>query len=535
MSDRNGLIRQIITALGGTPTSSTRNGLLQQWYDAAVAFFGRMVYAFNGTNGYALMASPWVPKGILCRYGCNFEIDTAASGSVQTIISGETAAGAHEVRVNASGDLEVLFRDTGGVSRTIIGSTLTDGQALKIEVVYSAAGVDLYENDAFVSGSSAVPELPEIESIAASLTPSQYFGGKVWKEFCTADSPMQGIDVMEGNGTDRYASLGSALTPVEFTSSQWVFTDGSGATPLFGNDSDANSSLVVNADGSITLTDSSGTSLSTSAGDIVNSQHHLVETVVEADGACEILVDGESQASSIAGTFDGLAWNIATIQRSNSAYGVGTVGFQEITDTSTSGTNTYNNDDNYEQLDSELLVAPTTVNAPWVDNLDGTYSIDGSQGGEASLFYAFFLPADLATGDIFKCIVNVTEYNAGAARIISGSDITLIPSSVGEHVLYLRKTDTNRNFNWQALVSYDGTIKPVSVKKADVILPDSTGGNDVTWVNATIDDLVSLDKTDRYYLMNEGTGNTFEDSAGSPAVDGTIQNFDESNWVNLNG
>ena len=243
-----------------------------------------------------------------------------------------------------------------------------------------------------------------------------YHDGELSNHKATSTSPMQNINVMAGNGTNRYASI-PTFTPVAFTSKQWVrFDDLSTAARIWGNNTSGNKSrLAISTAGGVVLTDLSGTGLSTSSRDIIEGQDHYLETEVLADGSCEIWVDGVSQASGVAGTFNGLAWNIESIHRSGGSYSSGIAVNQVFQDLTTGVARTYNNTDNY----------------------------------------------------------------------VSGGS---------------------------------------------VILPDSTGGADGTWVNAVIGDLQYLPRTDRRYRIDEGVIATIEDSRGLPAQDGTIVNGDNANW-----
>tara|TARA_R110002153_G_scaffold191269_2_gene344262 strand:+ start:19203 stop:20135 length:933 start_codon:yes stop_codon:yes gene_type:complete len=245
---------------------------------------------------------------------------------------------------------------------------------------------------------------------------SDYHDGELSNHKATSTSPMQNVNVIAGNGTDRFASI-PTFAPIAFTSKQWIRIDDLSTVPrIWGNDSSGNTSrLAINTAGRVILTDSSGNTLGTSSGDIVEGKDHYLETEVLADGSCEIWVDGVSQASASAGAFDGLAWDIDSIHRSGGSYSSGITVNQVFQDLAESLPRTYNNTDNY----------------------------------------------------------------------VSGGS---------------------------------------------VILPDSTGGADGTWVNAVIGDLQYLPVTNRYYRIDEGEGATIYDIAGSTPQNGTIQNENDSNW-----
>tara|TARA_R110000765_G_scaffold301530_3_gene395981 strand:+ start:14808 stop:16082 length:1275 start_codon:yes stop_codon:yes gene_type:complete len=185
----------------------------------------------------------------------------------------------------------------------------------------------------------------------------------------TSQSPMQNVYVMAGNDVDRYASI-PTFSPVAFTTKQWVRIDDLLVLPrLWGNISSGNKSrLAINTSGGVVLTDSSGTTLATSSGDIIEGQDHYLETEVLSDGSCEIWVDGVSQASGVAGTFNGLAWDIDSIDRSGGSYSSGIIINQVFQDLAESLPRTYNNTDNYVSGGSVILPDSTGgADGVWVN------------------------------------------------------------------------------------------------------------------------------------------------------------------------
>ena len=413
---RNSLIKAIITRLGGTPIANTRNGLLQHWLDAAKLFF-RKVYTFTGADYATFLA--WTPLNAVFSYGADVVATTAATGLPQRLVFGDTVVGDHFLTLTGTGAVAVVYRDTSGSSRSIIGNNATSGVSQSAEAKYYTDRVELWQYGQIIGTSFNPPELASISAIASSLAPSLFFGGTISNVFCTSTSPMQNVNVMAGNGTNRYASI-PTFAPIAFTSKQWVrFDDLSTAARIWGNNTSGNKSrLAISTAGGVVLTDLSGTGLSTSSRDIIEGQDHYLETEVLADGSCEIWVDGVSQASASAGAFDGLAWDIESIYRAGGSNSTGIITYQVFQDLTTGVAHTYNNTDNY----------------------------------------------------------------------VSGGS---------------------------------------------VILPDSTGGADGTWVNAVIGDLDYLPTTDRLYRANEGEGAVLHnayDSSG--ATDATIQNYIPSSWSN---
>lgn len=376
----------------------------------------REFYTFNGTDMRATIPE-WTPLNAVFSYGADVVVTTAATGTFQNVVLGETATGEHSIRIRSTGELQVVYTDRTGTFRGSLVGLLSDGEKLTIEVKYYTDRVEIFKNGALSTTNNNAPELASISAIAANLVPNQFFGGKISNVFTKSTSPIQNVNAMAGNGTDRYASI-PTFSPVAFTSKQWIREDDLSSIPrIWGRlQSVSTSRCIITANGSVVLSDISGNNLSTSNFDIIQGRDHYLETEVLADGSCEIWVDGVSQASASAGAFDGLAFDIDSVHRAGtSTSDTSIITNQVFQDLTTGVVRTYNNTDNY----------------------------------------------------------------------VSGGS---------------------------------------------VILPDSTGGANGIWVNATIGDLQYLPRTDRRYRIDDGVIPTIADSRGLPAQDGTIINGNSANY-----
>lgn len=97
--------------------------------------------------------------------------------------------------------------------------------------------------------------------------------------------------------------------------------------------------------------------------------------------------------------------------------------------------------------------APTTVNSPWVDNGDGSYSIDGSQVGTKTIYYAGLIEA----GASYRFVGTVTDSTAGGIRPENADTNYGYTSGNGEFE-YVFTTNTNVNFNIECQEAFDGTV-----------------------------------------------------------------------------
>jgi hypothetical protein len=242
-------------------------------------------------------------------------------------------------------------------------------------------------------------------------------------------------------------------------------------------------------------------------------------------------VDGVSQASASAGAFDGLAWDIDAIHKAGTSTSDSSiVANQVFQDLTTGVVRTYNNTDNYQQLGSELV-----VNGDFATDSDWTkqsgWSISGGKANANTTgAAALFQDSGLVVGTPYFFEYTVSNYVSGGVRFEIGTNVfseDVSSNGVQTGVLIPTNSTDNRPL-FRSRGGFNGSIDNISVKQATVILPDSTGGADGTWVNATIGDLQYLPRTDRYYRLDEEDSLTIVDSAGSTPQNGTISNYNAS-------
>jgi hypothetical protein len=110
----------------------------------------------------------------------------------------------------------------------------------------------------------------------------------------------------------------------------------------------------------------------------------------------------------------------------------------------------------------ELTTAATTVNAPWVNNGDGTYSIDGSQATTTSLFYSGLLEA----GRTYRAVIEVSAVtSSGIIRLTSGPGSASLGSvgTPGTYTVDLAAGAVNMNFG--ANPGFAGTVRLKSIRE----------------------------------------------------------------------
>jgi hypothetical protein len=444
-------------------------------------YSGSPEYVYNGTDMYATF-SEWTPNNIVLSYGCDAVVDVAATGAIQIIMTSRIELGNHRVYITGTGGLRASYTGVDGVVYYTGGVQLVDGESFSPEVRYTSEKAVLYNNGVLVGNSATgAPELAAISSLAANLTPALYFGGTISNVRLTSSSPMQNVNVMAGNGVDRYASI-PTFSPVAFTSKQWVRQNSlASTTRVFGNSSSLSSRMDITVSGSIRLTDSSDNTLESSSGDIIEGQDHYVETEVLADGSCEIWVDGVSQASASTGAFDGLAWDINSIHRQDTAYGTGIITNQVFRNLDTGITHTYNNTDNYERLGSELtpdsnnLSNWTRVGGGAVLSSDGDFIVATNTDVISRSCSARY---DTITTTGKKYIVSVFVGALTGSGVLyfgfGANDSVILEEGLNEFTYVAVDDETSIRVKRFSLAGTSFSFTNVSVKEAPVILPDST-------------------------------------------------------------
>jgi hypothetical protein len=99
-------------------------------------------------------------------------------------------------------------------------------------------------------------------------------------------------------------------------------------------------------------------------------------------------------------------------------------------------------------------ITPDTVTSPWVDNGDGSYTIDGSQAGNANLYYNSYLTLT----NTYLAVITVSGSTAGGVRPYS-SEINAETVTSGNGTFEFTFTPTsNDDINIQANSDFDGTV-----------------------------------------------------------------------------
>lgn len=155
--------------------------------------------------------------------------------------------------------------------------------------------------------------------------------------------------------------------------------------------------------------------------------------------------------------------------------------------------------------DNRLFTAPTIINAPWVDNGDGTYSIDGSQSVDTALHWG----GRLTVGRFYEVQFEIISTGGGQAQAISNPNGVLV-SGTGVKVSTL--VAGSQNFNIMAKVGFSGTVRPMSVRE---IL-----GNHASQATTTARPILRQDAGGRYYLSFDGVDDSllYSPSSGAEAL-----------------
>lgn len=120
-----------------------------------------------------------------------------------------------------------------------------------------------------------------------------------------------------------------------------------------------------------------------------------------------------------------------------------------------------------DQLGGELWAnPPTSLDTGWVDNLDDTYTCDGSQVANSNLLVVATIPL----GTVYNCLVTVSGITAGAVRVFPGNngglDGSAWFSTNGSHSAILDMLNgAETQVNVQADPDFIGTVSLISFKE----------------------------------------------------------------------
>ena len=171
--------------------------------------------------------------------------------------------------------------------------------------------------------------------------------------------------------------------------------------------------------------------------------------------------------------------------------------------------------DGYIELVVDSTTAITTVESPWVDNGNGTYSINGDQTGIVSLYTVdnFY-----NAGTRYHSIIDVIDISAGSVRKSIGDSTSIVSSwidTTGFHAILDISESLNRQYI-QADADFIGTVRWVSYYEVNPI----TGGPPATtayaielrsgwpeeWDGEEISDNTTMHEVVEIYLT-DSTGN----------------------------
>jgi hypothetical protein len=278
----------------------------------------------------------------------------------------------------------------------------------------------------------------------------------------------------------------------DYSIEQYVYFTGD-LIRLSGNLSNANNSALINADGSIDWkADLSSATVSTTASTVPVNELSLIKVKrVGAVGTVHVNGTLALTATVPTGTL-----SVNTFDNQNGSVSGGLQAKPKLTDLSTSAnslvftlgeltansevnngvTLTYNNiattrdvRDTYTLTDGAWLgtdfgaTSATAVNAPWVSNGGSSYSIDGSQAAQTTIFYDSFL----STPATYVVEITTTNSTAGGVRPET-SEIELAYSTGNTTTRWEFTTISNGNFNIQADANYDGNITYTIRNKIDI-------------------------------------------------------------------
>tara|TARA_R110000851_G_scaffold265570_8_gene418100 strand:- start:452 stop:2020 length:1569 start_codon:yes stop_codon:yes gene_type:complete len=169
----------------------------------------RYVYTYNAIDSSATFV-PWVPPINIFSYGADIVVTTANLGRNQNIIAGEGDTGVHRLALSNAGQVTIFYNEPDGTGRSGVGSTtLTDGQAVSIEVVATSGNISIFLDGVLDKSVDFEPEIPALTHLATRTDAGANFnfGGTITNVFFTP--PSFGPEIVDENG---YTAVKSVVT-----------------------------------------------------------------------------------------------------------------------------------------------------------------------------------------------------------------------------------------------------------------------------------------------------------------------------------
>ena len=395
---------------------------------------------------------------------------------------GHTLDGSADNRINTNSNSQFVAKFGGALVNSPTGSVVS-GRTHHIKVVASADKISIIV-DGKKYNSQQTPDLSLVRfnSIAADIVGPK-LNGVVYDYSIAQASPMQDVTVMSMDDTaERWASIPEITFTGDYRIGQWFSSETwGGIDRLFGTTEDLGSPRAYVSGTQVVFVASP--TITSPVGTIDNGKdHHIVCERIGTNAT--IYVNGVSVATT--NTASTSTYSINAIGNHNGIYGRGTVSNIEIKDLDTGITHTYNNTDCYEQLSVNYFLGDLTVPSGITDNGDGTFTCDGTQSSSVQMYATGIVTV---IGKIYQTEVEIISITAGNVHPRVGNTNGGIYSSVGiftdESIIPVAASV----FGFEVSGNFVGTFRPISVKQATVILPDSTVTEygDELWVDPVPD------------------------------------------------
>lgn len=170
--------------------------------------------------------------------------------------------------------------------------------------------------------------------------------------------------------------------------------------------------------------------------------------------------------------------------------------------------------------------SPFVINSPWVDNGNGSYSINGSQNSSTTVFYAGLLKANTS----YKVTFEVSSRTSGSVWFTGTGFSTPPISENGKHVS-ICSTQTNINCNILANADFNGTVR-FTVEEITGISGTFVNTVEQDSSNYTYDEAInSWVKPSNYEISHYGIGDHVDIIALNDVI--TFERLVEGSWVGV--
>ena len=467
---------------------------------------------------YGDLNTDWTPTTVEWEVAFDFRIATAVTGTDQKILWGSGTGGGITLRVNPTGSLQFVYRDSGGGAKTLDAGARSDGERLTGKIKSSGTGVVLELDGVEVGSNSAVASGTSFNRINANATPAEYAGGEWYGlQFIDKSGIQNGIFLQGDASAQTYVDLGAGITLTgDFEISGSGRLNASNILRLFGNSDNFTSRLYVrHLDGAVVMTSPAGADITSPVGTVTVGQDFSYRCG-RVGSEYFIEVDNNNVASGTGVLAD---FPITSILRQSTSYSNGiSTNFninngeyiylaKDTVSDNGDGTATARQTGSVAEFGAELFNGPVNQLPELTDNGDGSYTRAADFGwGSLGLLNNTYtdIGSYITVAITLSAVTGANPVSLFRRNDTDTANVS-IPLLLGENILTIpvEAKAVGVSLVWIDSLNSGFTVSDISVKQTtNAIVQNFTAANN----------LIDVPNNTRNHRCDEASGDRLHDS-----------------------